>query len=265
VERTGVSKADNNIDYSVLEDCTRETLDAVVPRAMAVLDPIRVVITTWPAEEIDMLEAPMHPKVPELGKRAIPFSGTILIDRADFEEEPPPKYQRLKPGGEVRLRYGYVIQCDEVIKDESGRVVELRCSHDPETRQGAGKRVKGIIHWLSEEHAARGDVRLYDRLFKTPNPGAGSHEDGDFLKDINPGSLQTFEGCALEPYVAELPPGTRVQFERTGYFCVDEASTPGAVTMNRVVTLRDTWASAPAKKAASPPKKKKKKAQAPKG
>jgi len=261
VERTGVSKADNNIDYSVLEDCTREILDSTSPRAMAVLDPIRVVITTWPDGVVDMLEAPMHPKVPDLGTREIPFSGTVLIDRADFMEEPPnKKYQRLKPDGEVRLRYGYVIKCEEVIKDESGRVVELRCSHEPDTRQGAGKKVKGIIHWLSEEHAARGTVRLYDRLFQTPVPGAG-HEDGDFLKDINPDSLQTFEDCALEPFVAEAPPGTRLQFERTGYFCVDEASTPGAITMNRVVTLRDTWASAAA---ASPPSPKKRKQKTPK-
>jgi len=210
---------------------------------------------------VDMLEAPMHPKVPELGKRSIPFSGTILIDRVDFEEEPPKKYQRLKPGGEVRLRYGYVIKCDEVIKDDAGRVIELRCSHDPDTRQGAGKKVKGIIHWLSEEHAARGQVRLYDRLFKAAVPGA-DHEDGDFLKDVNPDSLRVLEDCALEPYVAEAPPGTRVQFERTGYFCVDEASTAGAITMNRVVTLRDTWASAPASR--PPPKKNTKGAKAPK-
>ena len=157
----------------VLEDCTREVLDAAAPRALAVLDPIKVVITTWPAGEVDMLEAPMHPKMPELGMRSIPFSGTVLIDRADFEEDPPKKYNRLKPGGEVRLRYGYVISCDEVIKDETGRVVELRCSHEPGTRQGAGKKVKGIIHWLSEAHAVRGTVRLYDRLFNTPSPGSG--------------------------------------------------------------------------------------------
>ena len=172
IERTGVSKADNNIDYSVLEDCTREVLDASAPRAMGVLDPIRVVITTWPEGKVDMLEAPMHPKIPELGKRSIPFTRNLLIDRADFEEEPPPKFFRLKPGGEVRLRYGFVIQCDEVIKDDDGRVVELRCSHDSETRQGAGKKVKGIIHWVSEDQCTRATVNLYDRLFNAPVPGA---------------------------------------------------------------------------------------------
>jgi len=194
--------------------------------------------------------------MPELGTRSIPFSGTLLIDRADFEEDPPKKYNRLKPGGEVRLRYGYVISCDEVIKDETGRVVELRCSHEPGTRQGAGKKVKGIIHWLSEAHAVRGTVRLYDRLFNTPSPGSG-HEDGDFLRDVNPDSLQTLQNCALEPYVAEAPPGTQVQFERTGYFCVDEGSTAEEITINRIVTLRDTWAASPSPPKKSTPKKKK--------
>ena len=241
VERTGVSKADNNIDYSVLEDCAREILDPAASRAMAVLDPIRVVVTTWPEGEVDMLEGPMHPKLPELGKRSVPFSRTLLIERTDFAEEPPKKFFRLKPGGEVRLRFGYVIKCDEVIKDESGKVVELRCSHDPETRQGAGKKVKGIIHWLSEEHCARATVNLYDRLFNAPVPGA-EHEDGDFLKDVNPNSLRTLTDVPVEAYVAEAAPGTRVQFERTGYFCVDQDSTPGALSFNRIVTLRDTWA-----------------------
>ena len=241
IERTGVSKADNNIDYSILEDCARETLDMAATRAMAVLDPIRVVVTTWPEGEVDMLEGPMHPKLPELGKRSVPFSRTLLIERTDFEEDPPGKFKRLKPGGEVRLRFGYVIKCDEVIKDESGKVVELRCSHDPETRQGAGKKVKGIIHWLSEEHCARATVNLYDRLFSAPVPGA-EHEDGDFLKDVNPNSLTTLTDVPVEPYLAEAAAGTRVQFERTGYFCVDQDSTPGALSFNRIVTLRDTWA-----------------------
>ena len=245
VDRTGVSKSDNNIDYTLLEDCARETLDVASPRAFAVIDPIRVVVTTWPEGEVDMLEGPMHPKVPELGKRDVPFSRNLLIERADFEEEPPPKYHRLKPGGEVRLRFGYVIRCDEVIKDADGKVVELRCSHKPDTRQGAGKgfegkKVKGIIHWLSEEHCARGTVRMYDRLFNAPVPGAG-HEDGDFLKDVNPDSLKVVEDVALEPYVAELAPGSPVQFERTGFFCVDKESKPGEMTINRVVTLQDKW------------------------
>jgi len=245
VERTGVSKADNNIDLSVLEDCIRETLDPTVPRALAVLEPIKVVITDWPEGEVDMLSAPMHPKLPELGERAIPFSKTILIDSEDFSENPPPKYQRLTPGGEVRLRYGYVIKCEEVIKDADGAVVELRCTHEPCTRQGGktadGRKVKGIIHWISEQHCARGQVNLYDRLFVQPSPGAG-HEDGDFLRDVNPDSLQVLTDCAVESYAAEQPPGTRFQFERTGYFCTDKDSSEGALQFNRIVTLRDTWA-----------------------
>jgi len=263
VERTGVSKADNNIDYSVLEDCVRETLDRAAPRAMAVLDPLRVVVTTWAEGEVDTLEAPMHPKLPELGQRAIPFTRTLLIERDDFSEDPPPKYQRLKPGGMVRLRYGYVITCDEVVKDENGHVVELRCSHNPETRQGAGPKVKGmgIIHWVSAEQHTRATVRLYDRLFSNPAPGA----DGDFLADVNPSSLSLLEAAAVESYVADAPVGTRVQFERTGYFSVDPASTDGALTMNRVVTLRDTWAqpkAAPPARQGGKAKKAKAKAQA---
>ncbi len=241
VERTGVSKADNNIDYGVLEDCVRETLDAEAPRAMAVIDPLRVVVTTWAEGEVDTLSGPMHPKRPELGKRAIPFSRTILIERSDFMEDPPKKYFRLKPGGEVRLRFGYIIKCDEVIKDAEGNVIELRCSHEPDSRQGAGRKVKGIIHWVSEEHAATATVRMYDRLFDAPNPGA-EHDDGDFLRDINPDSLRVIEGAAIEPYVADSAAGTQLQFERTGYFCVDRDSKPGALALNRVVTLRDTWA-----------------------
>lgn len=242
VERTGVSKADNNIDMVVLEDCARETLEAASPRAMAVLDPIRVTVTTWPEGEVDWVEGPMHPKRPELGTRRLAFSRHLLIDRADFEEEPPPKYKRLTPGGEVRLRFGYVLQCDEVVKDASGRVTELFCSHKPDTRQGAGKgfsgkKVKGIIHWLSADHAARVSVDLYDRLFSAPSPG----EEGEFLQDVNPASLTTLEDVAVEPYVAEAAPGTRVQFERTGYFCIDAASTPEKVKLNRIVTLRDNW------------------------
>jgi len=246
IERTGVSKADNNIDLSVFEDCVRETLDPLAPRAMAVLDPLRVVITTWPEGEVDMLTGPMHPKRPELGERKIPFTRTILVERDDFSEDPPKKFFRLKPGGEVRLRYGYVIRCDEIVRDDEGNAVELRCSHSPETRQGGktadGRKVKGIIHWLPEEHCARGTVRLYDRLFSAPVPGA-AHEDGDFLRDVNPDSLAELTDCAIEQYVAEQETGVQMQFERTGYFCVDKDSGPDGLVINRIATLRDTWAS----------------------
>jgi len=245
VERTGVSKSDNNIDLSVLEDCIRETLDPVVPRAMAVLEPLRVVITDWAEGETDLLTAPKHPKLESLGQRKIPFSRVILIDRDDFSENPPPKYQRLTPGGEVRLRYGYVIKCEEVVKDAEGNVIELRCTHEPGTRQGGktmdGRKVKGIIHWLSEEHSLRCQVMLYDRLFLHPNPGA-SHEDGDFLRDVNPDSLKVLSECAIESYAVDEQPGTQLQFERLGYFCVDKESSKDRVQFNRVVTLRDTWA-----------------------
>jgi len=246
VDRTGVSKADNNIDLSVLEDCVRESLDPVVPRAMAVLEPLRVVLTDWSDGEVDMLSAPKHPKLPELGQRDIPFSGKFLIDRDDFSEDPPPKYQRLVPGGEVRLRYGFVIKCEEVIKDGEGNVVELRCTHEPGTRQGGktsdGRKVKGIIHWVDEERSARSRIMLYDRLFLDPNPGS-SHADGDFLRDVNPDSLKVLTECAIETYASKEAPGTRFQFERVGYFCIDQESSAEQLQLNRIVTLRDTWAS----------------------
>eukprot|EP00747_Dinoflagellata_sp_TGD_P065209 gnl/TRDRNA2_/TRDRNA2_154262_c1_seq1.p1 gnl/TRDRNA2_/TRDRNA2_154262_c1~~gnl/TRDRNA2_/TRDRNA2_154262_c1_seq1.p1 ORF type:complete len:468 (+),score=95.82 gnl/TRDRNA2_/TRDRNA2_154262_c1_seq1:195-1406(+) len=246
VERTGVSKAENNIDYSVLDDCVRETLENAATRAFAVLDPIRVVVTTWPDGETDTLEAAFNPNIEDSGTRKIPFTRTIFIERTDYEEDPPPKYFRLKPEGEVRLRYAYVVKLDEVIKDDSGKVIELRVSHKPDTRQGAGKgfagkKVKGIIHWLSEDNCKRATVNLYDRLFNAPEPGA-NHEDGDFLKDINPNSLRVLKDVPIEPYVAELPPGSHVQFERMGFFMIDEASTPDNIVLNRVVELRSTWA-----------------------
>ena len=255
VERTGVSKADNNIDYTVLEECVRETLDPQVPRAMAVLDPLKVTITNWPEGEVDQLEVPVHPKRPEMGTRTLPFDGTLYIERDDFSEEPPPKYFRLRPptdeapAPQVRLRFGYVISLHEVVRDGDGRVTELKCTYDPETRAGAGAKVKGIIHWVSAAHALPARVRLYDRLFVTPSPGA-AHADGDFLKDLNPGSLQELGGAVVEPALASAALGDTYQFERTGYFAVDPDASEGDLVLNRVVTLRDTWA---AKAAAAPP------------
>jgi len=244
VDRVGVSKAEGTIDLSVFEDCIRQTLETEAPRAMAVLKPLRVTITTWPEDEVEMLEGAVHPKRPELGVRKVPFSRTLLIERTDFEEEPPKKFFRLKPGGEVRLRFGYVLQCDEVIKDDEGEVVELKCSHVPGTAGGKphpeGRKVKGIIHWLSEPHAARGEVRLYDRLFSAPSPGS-SHEDGDFRRDLNPQSLEVIEDCAIETSALEYD-GQGIQFERTGYFAADQESTAEKPVFNRVVTLRDGWA-----------------------
>lgn len=241
VERTGVSKADNNIDYAVLEDCVREVLDPAAPRAMAVIEPLKVTITNWPEGSVDHLEVPVHPKKPEMGSRTLPFDGTLYIEREDFKEEPPPKYFRLQPGGKVRLRFGYVISLEEVVKDAAGEVVELRCTYDPETRAGAGARVKGIIHWVSAAHALPATVRLYDRLFSAPLPGA-EHEDGDFLKDLNPHSLAEMGGALLEPSLGSAQQGDTYQFERTGYFTVDADSSDAGLVLNRVVTLRDTWA-----------------------
>ena len=254
VERTGVSKADNNIDYTVLEECVRESLDPQVPRAMAVLDPLKVTITNWPEGEVDQLEVPIHPKRPEMGTRMLPFDGTLYIERDDYSEEPPPKYFRLRPPTDeaptpqVRLRFGYVISLHEVLRGADGRVTELKCTYDPETRAGAGAKVKGIIHWVSAAHALPARVRLYDRLFVTPSPGAG-HADGDFLKDINPDSLQELAGAVVEPSLATAALGDTYQFERTGYFAVDPDASEGDLVLNRVVTLRDTWAA----KAAPPP------------
>jgi len=254
VERTGVSKADNNIDYTVLEECVRESLDPQVPRAMAVLDPLKVTITNWPEGEVDQLEVPIHPKRPEMGTRILPFDGTLYIERDDYSEEPPPKYFRLRPptdeapAPQVRLRFGYVISLHEVVRDADGRVTELKCTYDPETRAGAGAKVKGIIHWVSAAHALPARVRLYDRLFVTPSPGAG-HADGDFLKDLNPDSLQELAGAVVEPSLASAALGDTYQFERTGYFAVDPDASEGDLVLNRVVTLRDTWAA----KAAAPP------------
>jgi len=241
IERTGVSKADNNIDYGVLEDCVREVLDPEAARAMAVLEPLKVTITNWPEGVVDEIEVPVHPKRPELGTRTLPFDGTLLIERDDFSEDPPPKYFRLKPEGQVRLRFGYVISLDEVVKDDDGEVVELRCTYDPETRSGAGPKVKGIIHWVSAAHALPARVRLYDRLFSTPAPGA-DHEDGDFLRDLNPDSLRELPSAWVEPSLAAAAHGERMQFERTGYFSVDPDSSEGSLVFNRIVTLRDNWA-----------------------
>mmetsp|Transcript_21750 Transcript_21750/g.72033 ORF Transcript_21750/g.72033 Transcript_21750/m.72033 type:complete len:612 (-) Transcript_21750:1242-3077(-) len=246
VDRTGVSKALNNIDYSVLEDCVRASLDSKAARVMAVLDPLRVTVTSWPEGEVEMLEGAVHPKRPELGMRQVPFSRSLLIERSDFDEFANKKYFRFKGvGSKVRLRFGYVLQLDQIVRGEDGEAVELRCSHVPGTAMGGkmpdGEKVKGIIHWVSEPHAARATVRLYDRLFTAPEPGAG-HEDGDFLRDLNPHSLDERLECALEPAAAEYGAGEQVQFERTGYFAVDPDSTPGGLVFNRVVTLRDTWA-----------------------
>ena len=238
IRRIGVTKKKKVAELSLLEGCIREDLNESAPRRFAVLDPLKIVIDNYPESE-EWLEAQNHPGRPELGTRKIPFSREILIERDDFMENPPSKFYRLKPGGEVRLRYGYIIKCERVVKDSSGAVVELHCSYDPATRSGseeAGRKVKGTIHWVSARHAYGAEVRLYDRLFVTPFPG------DDLAHELNPDSLKIVE-AALEPSLADAGNGERVQFERLGYFAVDGVlSTPGRPVFNRTVTLRDSWA-----------------------
>jgi len=248
-ERIGVTKTDALIDMGVLESCVREDLDRTAPRRMAVLRPLRVVIENYPEDQSEELELPNHPQNPDMGARKVPFSRVVYIERDDFMEDPPKKFFRLAPGREVRLRYAYFVRCVEVIKDpEQNRVVELRCTYDPQTRGGSapdGRKVKGTLHWVAEGHALKTQVRLYDRLFETPRPGAGK---SDFRRDLNPGSVEILEDCLLEPSLGEAQAEQRFQFERQGYFCADNRhSTPGRPVFNRTVTLRDTWAKIAAK------------------
>ena len=238
-ERIGVTKQNSWIEMGVLEYCIREDLNENAYRAMAVLDPLRVVITNYPDDQVENLEISNHPQRPELGKRIVPFSKVVLIERDDFAENPPPKYKRLIEGGEVRLRGSYVIRCDEIIKDADGNIIELRCSYDPDTlgKNPEGRKVKGVIHWVSEAHSHAAEIRLYDRLFSVPQPD----NEENFLSVINPNSLQVLQGCRVEPSLAEATLEQRYQFERTGYFCLDLDSTPENLVFNRTVTLRDGW------------------------
>lgn len=244
-KRIGISKSENNIEMSVLEDCAREELDKTAPRAMAVLNPLKVVITNYPEDKTEEFEPARHPKNPDMGTRKVPFSREIYIDQDDFREDPPPKYFRLAPGKEVRLRFAYVIRCEEVIYDSSGKVIELHCTYDQATRSGAkaeGRKVKGIIHWVSIQHSVPVEVRLYDRLFVNPSPGSDD-PGGNFLNDLNPDSIETVTSCRVEPGLLKAEPEDIYQFERVGYFCVDsKESRPEALVFNRTVTLRDTWA-----------------------
>ena len=239
VTRAGVTKKDKLIEMGALENCVRETLGDSAPRRMAVLRPLKVVLTNYPEDQVESMEAMNHPGNPDFGTRALPFSRELWIDQDDFMEEAPRKFFRLKPGGEVRLRFGYIIRCDEVIKNDAGKVVELRCSYDPDTRSGTGKsdrKVKGTIHWVSCQHAIDASVRLYDRLFNDANPNMAD----DFHSVLNASSLEVV-AAKLEPSLAAGDDA--VQFERLGYFSVDaQDSTPDAPVFNRIVTLRDSWA-----------------------
>lgn len=240
-ERIGVTKKDSWIEMAVLENCIREDLNDNAPRAMAVLDPLRIVISNYPDDKTEMLEVSNHPQKPELGKRIVPFSKTILIEQDDFAVVPPPKFKRLIEGGEVRLRSSYVIKCNEIIKDDAGNITELHCSYDPDTlgKKPEGRKVKGVIHWVSEQHALPAELRLYDRLFSVANPDS----EENFLDVINPDSLQTLTDCKVEASLVTATAEQGFQFERTGYFCVDLVdSKPEKLVFNRTVTLRDTWA-----------------------
>lgn len=242
-ERVGVAKRDNVIDLSLLEFCVREDLNKTAERRMAVLDPIKVTIVNYPEGQTEIFEAVNNPEDAAAGTRQIPFSREIYIERSDFMEEPPKKYYRLAPGTEVRLRYSYLIKCEEVIKNENGMVTELKCSYDPQSGQGSssdGRRVKGVIHWVSASHAQEAEMRLYSTLFTKEDPN-DVEEGKTFLDYINPDSVVVQTGF-IEPSLQSASAGERFQFERVGYFCVDPDSKPGKMVFNRTVGLKDTWA-----------------------
>ncbi|MEA1935496.1 MAG: glutamine--tRNA ligase/YqeY domain fusion protein [Thermodesulfobacteriota bacterium] len=243
-ERIGVARNDSLIDMALLENCVREDLNEMAPRVMAVLRPLRVVIDNYPEGRVEEFDCPYHPKNSEMGSRKVPFSRILYIEQEDFMKDPPKKFYRLAVGREVRLRYGYFIKCVSVVKDpDTGEVVEVHCTYDPETRSGFapdGRKVKATIHWVSAAHSLQAEVRLYDRLFRIANP---LEEDADFTEYLNPESLEILRSCRLEPGLADVVPGSRFQFERLGYFCVDTAdSSDKALVFNRTVTLRDSWA-----------------------
>jgi glutaminyl-tRNA synthetase len=242
-DRIGVAKNDSMVDVALLENCVREALNEKAPRVMAVLRPLRVVIENYPEGRVEEFDCPCHPKNPEMGSRKVPFSRVLYIEQDDFMENPPKKFFRLAPGREVRLRYGYFIKCVEAVKSpETGKVVELRCTYDPETRSGFapdGRKVDATIHWVVAEHSVPAEVRLYDRLFRVADPLAA---ESDGTEHLNPESLEILRSCRLEPSLANAAPGSAFQFERLGYFCVDAIdSNEDSLVFNRTVTLRDVW------------------------
>lgn len=243
-ERVGVAKRDNVSDLALLEFTIREDLNKRAQRIMGVLKPLKITITNYHEDKIEELEAVNNPEDESMGKRVVPFCNEIYIEQDDFMEDPPKKFFRLSPGNEVRLRYAYIIRCDEVIKDDKGNVIELKCSYDPDTKSGSGtsnKKVKGTIHWVSAKHAIKAEVRLYDRLFNVENPDGDKNVD--FKNHINPNSLEIIGEALIEPFIKDSKPDEKFQFERLGYFCIDtKYSTSGKLVFNRTVTLRDSWA-----------------------
>ncbi len=242
--RIGVAKRENMVDVALLEDAVRDDLNRRARRAMAVLRPLRVVIENYPEGQVEPIEIPVNPENASLGTRSVPFSKVLYIEQDDFKEVPPPKYFRLSPGREVRLRGTYFLKCERVVKDAAGGIVELRCTYDPATRGGsspAGRKVKATIHWVSAAHALGAEVRLYDRLFTVADLH-DAEEGRDWKSYLNPNSLEVLKGCKVEPGLGGAAPLTAFQFERLGYFCVDPDTTPGSLVFNRTVPLRDTWA-----------------------
>ena len=244
LDRTGIAKNDSIADIALLEHCLREDLNLRAPRVMSVLRPLRVVITNYPEDKVEEMEAENNPEDESAGTRIVPFSRVLYVEQDDFREDPPKKWFRLAPGREVRLKHGYYITCDKAIKDENGKAVELRCTYDPESRGGStpdGRKVRGTLHWVSAAHALDAEVRLYDHLFNERDP-SDVEEGKDFKDGINPDSLETLRGCKVEPSLADAKPGSRFQFLRLGYFCIDTDTTDELLVFNRTTTLRDTWA-----------------------
>jgi glutaminyl-tRNA synthetase len=242
----GVAKRASTVEYGALEHCVRNVLNRSAARRMAVLRPLKVVLTNYPEGQVESFDLVNNPEDESAGTRSVEFGRELWIERDDFMEDPPRKFYRLAPGREVRLRGAYFVTCQEVVKDASGEVVELRCTYDPASRGGSapdGRSPKATLHWVSAAHAVSGEVRIYDHLFTRPDPGA----DGDLLADLSDRSEEVLSGCRFEPALADAPAGTRVQFERLGYFCADLDTTAERPVWNRVVTLRDTWAKVKAK------------------
>jgi len=240
-DRIGVTRADNIIEMGVLENCIRDDLNVSTPRRMAVMQPLKITITNYPEDKQEDLKAANHPQDETMGQRTLAFCREIFIDVSDFEQHPPKKFKRLVPGGEVRLRHAYIIRCDELIKNDDGRVIELKCSYDENTlgKNPEGRKVKGVIHWVSARHAVAAEVRIYDRLFNHPRPESAA---GDYKEHINPNSLRTLTYCQLEASLADAQTGDTFQFEREGYFCRDPETVDNKPVFNRTITLRDTWA-----------------------
>jgi glutaminyl-tRNA synthetase len=247
-DRIGVSKRNSFVDVTLLEHAVREDLNARCRRAMGVVRPLRVVIENFPEGHEEVFDSPWHPEDARQGSRKVPLTREVYVEREDFAEVPPKGWFRLTPGGEVRLRYACILKCERVVKNERGEPTELRCTWDPDSRGGNpkdGRKVKGTLHWVSAKHAVEAEVRIYDRLFKVEHPG--EEEGRDLLDELNPNALEVVGGARIEPALASVAPGERVQFERVGYFCVDPDSKPGALVFNRTIGLRDSWAAKQAK------------------